>query len=503
MSEASSDSEIDALAADPGPPVRVRRAGLIGGLAVFAALLWLPAPEGLSAEGWRCAAVGVLMAAWWITEAIAIPATALLPLVLFPVLGVLPIADAAAPFANPLIYLYLGGFLLALGMQRWGLHRRLALSVVASVGDSPRRIALGFLLATAFVSMWVSNTATALMMLPVGVSVVGLAGAEGAEGRNLGIVVALSIAYGASVGGLGTLIGTPPNALLAGFLSETYGVEIGFGQWMLLGVPLVAVGLPMTFAVLTRVYPLGLARSAAGAAAVRAELAAMGPLRGPERTVAVVFGVVATLWVAGPLVREAVPGLSDTAIGMGGALLLFVLPADWRRMRFVLDWRAAEDLPWGVLVLFGGGLSLAAAIEATGLATFIGARLGGLAGLPAVAVVAAVVLVILALTEMTSNTATAAAFLPVVAALAVGLGESPLLLAVPAALAATCAFALPAATPPNAIVFGSGLVTLPQMARAGVWLNLGFVVLVTAAAYALLPVVFGVVYGEVPSWAGP
>ena len=503
MSEASSDSEIDALAADPGPPVRVRRAGLIGGLAVFAALLWLPAPEGLSAEGWRCAAVGVLMAAWWITEAIAIPATALLPLVLFPVLGVLPIADAAAPFANPLIYLYLGGFLLALGMQRWGLHRRLALSVVASVGDSPRRIELGFLLATAFVSMWVSNTATALMMLPIGASVVGLVGAEGGETRgNLGIVIALAIAYGATVGGVGTIIGTPPNALLAGFFQETYGVEIGFGRWMLVGVPVVVVGLPIVFAVLMRLYPLG-RQSGAGGGVIRDELKAMGRMSGPEVAVAVVFGLVARAWVFGPVVRDAVPGLSDTAIGMGGALLLFLIPADWRRMEFVLDWRSAEALPWGVLILFGGGLSLAAAIQATGLAAYIGTLLTGLGGLPALAVVAVVALVILVLTEVTSNTATAAAFLPVVAALALALGESPMLLAVPAALAASCAFALPVGTPPNAIVFGSGLVTLPQMARAGVWLNLAFVILVTAAAYLLLPVVFGVVYGHVPAWATP
>ena len=495
----------DALAEDPPPPQAVRQVGLVGGLALFVAVLLLPVPEGLSLEGWRCTAVAALMAVWWITEAIPIPATALLPLVLFPVLGVLPVAEAAAPFANPLIYLYLGGFLLALGMQRWGLHRRLALSIVRLVGESPRRIAFGFLLATAFVSMWVSNTATALMMLPIGVSVARLVGegAEAATKRNFGIVVALSIAYGATVGGLGTIIGTPPNALLAGFLNETYGVEIGFGQWMGLGVPLVAVGLPLTFAVLTRVYPLGREPMARGAAYVREQLDAMGPMSGPERAVALVFGLVAALWVFGPVVREGVPGLSDTSIAMGGALLLFLLPVDWRRMEFVLDWRDASELPWGVLILFGGGLSLAAAVQTTGLAEYIGTLLTGLDGWPTLAVVAVVALVILLLTEMTSNTATAAAFLPIVAALALSLGESPLVLAVPAALAASCAFALPVATPPNAIVFGSDLVTLPQMARAGVWLNAEFLLLVTAAAYALLPVVFGVVYGEVPIWAAP
>ena len=503
---ADADLMLERDADDPAPPPqRLQRTGLIGGALLFGVLLALPAPEGLSVEGWRCAAIALLMATWWITEAIPIPATALLPLVLFPALGVLPVDEAAAPFANPLIYLYLGGFLLALGMQRWGLHRRIALSIVRLVGDSPRRIAFGFLLATAFVSMWVSNTATALMMLPIGVSVAGLVG-EGADRalmHNFGIVIALSIAYGATVGGVGTIIGTPPNALLAGFLSETYGVEIGFGQWMLLGVPVVAIGLPLVFSLLVRIYPVGREPMARGAAYVRDELRQMGPMSGPETVVALVFGLVAALWIFGPLVREAIPSLSDTAIAMGGALLLFLVPADWRRMEFVLDWRSAEALPWGVLILFGGGLSLAAAIQATGLAAYIGALLVGLGGLPTLAVVAVIALVILLLTEMTSNTATAAAFLPVVAALALALGESPLLLAVPTALAASCAFALPVGTPPNAIVFGSDLVTLPEMARAGVWLNLAFVVLVTAAAYLLLPLVFGVVYGQVPAWATP
>jgi sodium-dependent dicarboxylate transporter 2/3/5 len=272
---------------------------------------------------------------------------------------------------------------------------------------------------------------------------------------------------------------------------------------MLLGVPVVAIGLPLVFSVLVRIYPVGREPMAKGAAYVRDELRQMGPMSGPETVVALVFGLVAALWIFGPLVREAIPSLSDTAIAMGGALLLFLVPADWRRMEFVLDWRSAEALPWGVLILFGGGLSLAAAIQATGLAAYVGALLVGLGGLPTLAVVAVIALVILLLTEMTSNTATAAAFLPVVAALALALGESPLLLAVPTALAASCAFALPVGTPPNAIVFGSNLVTLPEMARAGVWLNLAFVVLVTAAAYLLLPLVFGVVYGQVPAWASP
>lgn len=488
---------------DNGASGRARVAGLAGGLALFAALLLAPAPAGLDPAGWRTAAIAALMAVWWITEAIPIPATALLPLVLFPVLGVAPIDAAAAPYANPIIFLFLGGFLLAIGMQRWNLHRRIALTVIRLVGTGPRRIVLGFLLATAFLSMWVSNTATAMMMLPIGLSVTALLDEAGdpRARRNFGIGLALAIAYGANVGGLGTLIGTPPNALLAGFFSQAYGIEIGFAQWMLFGVPLVLIGLPLVYAALLWLYPIGGLRLAGGSDLIRDELRALGAPRGPEIAVAAVFAAVAACWIASPLLAERVPGLSDAGIAMAGALALFLIPADLKRRVFVLDWRSAEELPWGVLILFGGGLSLAESIRATGLADYIGELLGGLGGMPILLVVLAVVLTILLLTEMTSNTATAAAFLPVVASLAVGLGENPLLLAVPAVLAASCAFMLPVGTPPNAIVFGSGLVTLPQMARAGIALNLVFVALITALAYVLLPLVFGVELGRVPAWA--
>lgn len=481
---------------------RARRIGLSAGTLLFALLLALPAPAGLDPAGWRCAAVAALMAAWWITEAIPIPATALLPLALFPVLGVAPIDAAAPPYANPIVFLFMGGFLLAIGMQRWQLHRRIALSVVLLVGTSPRRIVLGFLLATAFLSMWVSNTATAMMMLPIGVSVTALLhdDADPRLRRNFGIGLALAIAYGANVGGLGTLIGTPPNALLAGFFGETYGHEIGFAQWMAFGVPLVLIGLPLVYAALLWSYPFRGLMLAGGGDLIRGELRALGRPSRAEISVAAVFLLVAAAWIAGPLLSGLVPGLSDAGIAMAGALVLFLIPAGQGRGA-VLDWRSAERLPWGVLILFGGGLSLADAIRRTGLADYIGGLLGGLSGLPMVAVILAVALTILLLTEMTSNTATAAAFLPITASLALGLGENPLLLSVAAALAASCAFMLPVGTPPNAIVFGSGLVTLPQMARAGVVLNLVFAALITLLCYLLLPVVFGVAFGEVPAWA--
>ncbi len=480
--------------------------GLAGGAAAFVLMLLVPAPEGLAPEAWRTAAVSVLMAVWWISEALPIAATALVPLVAFPLLGIRPIGEAAAPYANPLIFLFLGGFMIAAAMQAWDLHRRIALGIVRRVGARPSSIITGFIIASAFLSMWVSNTATALMMLPIGLSIVRLAQERmAARGEALppsfGVVLVLSIAYACNIGGVGTLIGTPPNALLAGFMLETYGVEIGFAQWMLVGVPLVVVSLPLVYLVLVRVFPIRLSELPGGAGLIREELKKLGAMTAAEKRVAVVFGSAAFLWVVRPLLSGWMPGLSDAGIAMTAALALFVIPAGTGAGRFLLTWDDAEALPWGVLVLFGGGLSLAAAISETGLAAWIGEGVGAVGGWPVVLVLLAVVALIVFLTEITSNTATAAAFLPIMASVAIGIGQNPLLLVVPAALAASCAFMLPVATPPNAIVYGSGLISIPQMSRAGLWLNGLFIVLITALAYTLLGVVLGFEAGVVPAWA--
>ena len=488
-----------------------QRVGLVAGVVLFVGILLAPAPDGLSPSAWKTAAAGVLMACWWITEALPIAATALLPLVLFPLLGVRAIDAAAAPYANPLIFLFLGGFVVAVAMQRWNLHRRIALSIVQWVGTRPQRVVIGFIIASAFLSMWVSNTATALMMLPIGLSVIDLtrerlagsdlAGSERPASFNFGVVLVLAIAYACNVGGMGTLIGTPPNALLAGFMSEAYGVEIGFAQWMALGVPLVLISLPLVYFVLLWVFPLHLEELPGGAAIIDEEMRKLGPMSTAEKRVALVFGGAAALWIFRPLLNRIVPGLSDAGIAMTAALVLFLIPAGMGERRRILDWDEAETLPWGVLLLFGGGLSLAAAIEGTGLATWIGEGVGQLGGWPALAVVLLTTAMIVFLTEITSNTATTAAFLPIMGAVAVGIGQNPLLLAVPAALAASCAFMLPVATPPNAIVYGSNLITIPQMSRAGLWLNALFIFLITAFAYTLLGWVFGVQIGAVPPWA--
>lgn len=440
------------------------------------------------------------------------PATALMPLAAFPFLGIAPIQTVAAPYANPLIFLFLGGFMIALAMERWNLHRRIALKVLKAAGNRADRLIAGFMAATAGLSMWVSNTATTVMMLPIALSVVRLLLPASAEDVDAGkapvdpfpVALLLGIAYGASIGGLGTLIGTPPNALLAGFMLESYDIHVGFAQWMMAGLPLAAVMLVLTWWLLTRfAFPVGGRRIGVAAAVIDAELAALGPASRGEKLVGFVFLATGGAWILRPLIAKQLPGvyLHDAAIAMTSALALFLIPVEFRRGVFLINWAWARKLPWGVLILFGGGLSLASAIAESGLAAWIGDALSVFGAWPVIALVAAVTVVIIFLTELTSNTATTAAFLPVVAALAVSVGENPFLLVVPAALAASCAFMMPVATPPNAIVFGSGLVTIPQMVRAGFLLNICGIVVITALAYSLLLAVFGVDLGVLPDWA--
>lgn len=481
-----------------------KQLGFIAGILTFLVMYFLPAPDGLSSDGWRAAAVALLMAVWWITEALPIAVTALLPIVLFPLLDVTSIDEATTPYANPLIFLFMGGFMIAIAMERWDLHRRVALTIVSFVGVKPTSIIIGFMLASAFMSMWVSNTATALMMLPIALSVFQLVEdrKEGADRLNFEIVLVLSIAYACNIGGMGTLIGTPPNALLAGFMSENYGVEIGFAQWMMLGIPLVLISLPLLYVLLVKIiYPIKLKELPGGKELIRSQLKRLGLISSAEKKVALVFCLTALLWIFRPLLTSFLPGLSDAGIAIGAAVVLFIIPVNIEERQFVLSWSDAEQLPWGVLILFGGGLSLASAISSTGLAEWIGQGVGVLGGRPLLLLIGMVVFLIIFLTEMTSNTATTAAFLPILASVAVGLGENPLLLAVPAALGASCAFMLPVATPPNAIVYGSGKITIPEMSKAGLWLNLVFIVLLTAGAFSLISYVFGIEAGVLPPWA--
>jgi sodium-dependent dicarboxylate transporter 2/3/5 len=494
-----------------GGPTR-QRIGLVLGILLFGIILVAPPPDGLSAAGWRAAAVAALMAVWWITEAIPVYATGLLPLALFPLLGVVDIGTAAAPYANPLIFLFMGGFMIALAMQRWGLHTRIALSLLSLTGTQARNLVGGFMLATALLSMWVSNTATTMMMLPIALSVLALLKAEAGDRQTLpgfNTALVLAIAYGANIGGLGTLIGTPPNALLAAYFDETYGVTIGFAEWMMVGLPLSFVLLILTWLLLTRVlHPMPNTHIEGADTILDHARSSLGPVSHGERVVAIAFGTAAFLWVFRPVLTKLLPWLtlSDAGIAMTVALALFLVPSGEKPphggIDGVLNWDWASRLPWGVLLLFGGGLSLAGAAGASGLSTWIGNGMAAWGDLPTVLLLLAVVTVVVFLTEVTSNTATTATLLPLLAVAAIAIGENPLLLCIPAALAASCAFMLPPATPPNAIVFGSGQVTIPQMARAGVWLNVMSIMILVIASYLLVVPVFDVVPGRVPVWAG-
>jgi solute carrier family 13 (sodium-dependent dicarboxylate transporter), member 2/3/5 len=501
---------------------RVQRIGLVAGPLLFAAA-WAALPAsytGLSGEtvafghaGRATAGVALWMGAWWLSEAISVYATALLPLVVLPLVRARSMQQAASPYANELIFLFMGGFLLALAMQRWGLHRRIALVALRLVGDRPINMVGGFMAITAVLSMWVSNTATAIMMLPVATSVIDLVarqvragGAEealsdpGSSAHAFALALLLGVAYASSIGGIATPIGTPPNLFLLSFVQTHLGREISFLRWMTAAVPLVVVFLVLTWLLLTRVlHPIRLPRIEGGAALVRRALAELGPLGRGEAIVFVVFVLTSALWIGRPVLSglslagvRPLAGLSDAGIAMLAAMVLFVAPVDRRAGRFALEWDSAAQLPWGILVLFGGGLSLADAIQANGVGELLGAQVAAFAGVPTFVILVCVVTGIVFLTELTSNTATTAALVPILAALAPGLGIEPLELIVPAAVAASCAFMLPVATPPNAVVFGTGLVSAGAMARAGFWLNWIGVVLVTLFTYALaMPLLAG------------
>ncbi|SOC57325.1 solute carrier family 13 (sodium-dependent dicarboxylate transporter), member 2/3/5 [Chromohalobacter canadensis] len=448
--------------------------------------LVVPAPAGMSSPAWACVGFALLMATWWATEAIPIPATSLLPMVLAPVLGIDELDAVAASYADPIIYLFLGGFLLGIAMQRWNLHRRIALKVLSIVGQKPRQQIAGFMIATGFISMWVSNTATSIMMLPIGMSVVSLLGdGDSREVSRYATALLLAIAYSASIGGVATLIGTPPNALLAGYLSGE-GIDIGFAQWMTIGLPVSIVMMAVTWWWLTY-KGFDLQQSDDGGEMIRRELESLGTMTAAERRVGLIFLIAAATWMLRPLLNQVgLDWLSDTTIALAAGIGLFLVPSGDKARGALLDWDSAKELPWGVLLLFGGGLALAGMIKSSGLAEWIAQQLSIFSVFPLLMLVGIIVLVIIFLTEVTSNTATAAAFLPLLGALAISLDMDPLLITVPAAIAASCAFMMPVATPPNAIVFATGHMKIQSMIRAGLLLNIVGTLLITLITVTLL-----------------
>ena len=516
-------------------PVRPGRA-LLGAALGLAVWFFAPLPPQAAAM----AGIALWMAVWWLTEAVPIPVTSLLPLVLLPSAGIAKLGAVGASYGNPVIYLFLGGFLLALALEECGLHRRIALTIVAALGDRPRLLVLGFFAASGAISMWISNTATAMLMLPIAMSVLGEpehdaatdAGSDAAGGRapastwaapglgphaRLGVATMLAIAYGASIGGMATLVGTAPNLVLVAQLAKIFpkAPTLGFGQWMAFATPFaiayIAIGWWLLVGPLLRIPARGIGP---GTEAVHVELEALGPMRRDERLAAAVFAIVAAAWVFGDDLRlgesltltgwRGALGLAevaDGAVAVAGAIVLFVVPSADRAGRALLGWEATRRLPWGLLLLFGGGFALADGFGKSGLSATIGDALGVLGGQPLWAVLTAVTAGLCALTELTSNTATTTLVLPILAQLGVAIGADPRALMVAATLAASCAFMLPVATPPNAIVFGSGRVTIAQMARVGLWFNVVGVVLVVLLVRLLGGPLLGIDWSALPAWA--
>ena len=512
------------------PPLAARIGLLTGPIAALTVFFLLPGGDaGLSHAARACGGVAALMAVWWMTESLPLEATALLPLILLPLTGVYvpsglpgdsPFKRAAAPFADSSIFLFLGGFLIALAIEKWGLHRRIALLTVMAVGTSPPRLIGGVMLATALVSMWISNTATTVMMLPIGLSVIGLLkdrlgrrdvaaespnAREGipysADASNFAVCLLLGIAYAASLGGFATLVGTPPNVFFKGFMAEN-GLPIDFGRWMLFATPLSFVFLLLAWLLMTKwLFPVRLKDIPGGYELIREEYRKLGPVSRGEWTVLIVFLATAAFWIGGQPLRDwkwlttqlpLVKALDDSLIAMAGAIVLFLIPVNAARHEFALDWKTAVKLPWGVLLLFGGGLSLAAAIQSSGLAEWIGQQVTVLQGLPMIVQIILVVALIVFSGELTNNLAAVVALLPILYEVAIGMKIDPLLLCVPAVVAASCGFMLPVATPPNAIVFATGEIKLRQMVRAGFLLDLLAIALIPLFVYLLGAQVLGI-----------
>lgn len=468
------------------PTAQLRWGALALGPVLGIAPLFLPPPELLSHEAWRLVGLTLWMAVWWFSECMPIPATALLPLVWMPLVGIADEKQVTSRYADPIIFLFLGGFIIAQGMQVSGLHERLALRIVRLMGRTPGGLVAGFMAATAFTSMWINNTSTTMMMFAVALSVVEWArracGKEAAH--NFALALMLGVAYSASIGGVGTLIGTAPNALLAGFLRENYNFSLSMLNWLSVGLPFVFLMLPFTWLWLTRVqFSLKNLNFSSLHKSLIEQVSARRCWSLAEKGVALVFGYAVVGWLGREWISQRLGvSISDSFVAMSAALTLFILPACRTPYKPILDWRAAESIPWGVLILFGGGLALANAFESSGLAKAIGASVGVLGDLPPWLIVLGVATLIIFLTELTSNTATTATFLPVVAAAAVGMGLDPRLLAIPVAVSASAAFMLPVATPPNAIVFASGEIKIQEMAKAGLALNLFCIAVVTFIA---------------------
>jgi len=480
--------------------VSIKRFGFLAGPLSFLLILLLVDSNFISPGAYKVLAVATWMILWWITEAAPVPIAALLPLILFPFLGVMKMSEAAAPYANPIIFLFMGGFMIALGLEKHRLHERIALNLIKITGTSGNGIILGFLIATGFISMWISNTATAMMMLPIAISVINLLSTERSNTpettsvgeRNFGIGLMLVIAYAANIGGVATIIGTPPNVVFVGLLDQFYGQKMLFGKWMLIGVPLSLILLASCYFVITRMlFPNRLKNIYGADTLIKNKLIELGSIRHEEKLVMFIFSITCMLWIFQQALNLLFGKeiLNDTNIAMAGGSMMFLVPSSLKKFKFLLHWRDTEKLAWGILILFGGGLCLAQGLSNAGIIQAVGVRIAEqstsvnwlLLGLITASIF---------ITELMSNVALVQIFIPVVFGIAVNLGLDPILLGMPVAIGASMAFMFPVATPPNAIVFSSGHMKVKDMMRAGIFMNIISVIIIYLAAKSIIPWVY-------------
>ncbi|WP_077214193.1 SLC13 family permease [Bacillus dakarensis] len=471
--------------------------GLWLGPILFLLTLLFLSPEGMTKEALAVLASTLWIATWWITEALPIPVTSLLPIILFPLTGAVE-GGVTSAYADNTIFLFLGGFVVAIALEKWNLHRRIALNILLVVGTSTNRIILGFMVATGFLSMWISNTATAMMMMPIALSIIthvndSLANSKEKE-KNFGKAVLLAVAYSASIGGLATLIGTPPNTIFAGVVKELYGIDISFAKWMIFGVPITIVLLFASWYYLVKIaFPMTVKELPGGKTVIQEQKKDLGNMSYEEKVIAVVFVATALAWITRTFILNSfLPGLDDTMIAIAAAVVLFLIPSKNSKDGRLLNWGDSKKIDWGVLLLFGGGLAIAKGFKDTGLAQWIGEQLNVLQGVQLILIIGAIALIVLFLTEITSNTATATMMFPIMASLALSLDVHPYALMVAAGVSASCAFMLPVATPPNAVVFSSGQIRINDMVKAGFWINIFCVFIITLFAYYFLPIAWGI-----------
>lgn len=471
--------------------IKTKNIGLVSGPLSFILVILFFHPEGLTLQANAIIASTVWMAIWWITEAIPISVTALLPIILFPLTGGLELSETTASYGHKYVFLYLGGFIIAIAMQKWNLHKRIALNIISFIGTNVIKIILGFMVATAFLSMWISNTATAVMMLPIAMAIVDQLkdNPDTIENENkiFGKALMLGIAYSASIGGISTLIGTPPNLILAGVVEETFGYEITFSTWFKFGFPISLILLFLCWKYLTGIaFKFEQKSFPGGIKEIKKQLQKIGTISYEEKLVALIFTLTAIAWVTRDILKLIIPVIDDTIIVMISALIIFLLPTNDKKRRLI-NWEEASKLPWGILLLFGGGMALASGFKESGLALWIGTQMTLLDGINLFLLLFVLIASVNFLTEITSNLATTAMLLPILYPMAMTIDVHPFILMVSAAVAASCAFMLPVATPPNAVVFGSGYLRIPDMVRVGIWMNILSIILLSVFVYYILP----------------